>query len=430
MSSINTNAGAMTALQTLKATNKNLEITQGRISTGARVNEAAHNAAYWSIATTMRSDNNAMSTVKDALGLGAAQVDIAYTAMDAVKDTLDQMKTKLVAASQPDVDKAKVQEEIKQLQNDLRTYAKSATFSGGNWLDVKENSTQKVVASFIRDGDNNVSLETIDIDTSKFALFEESGKSGMLDWDGVTTVTPGAEEIDTSKLKIGTSVVGDGAIEAQASIENINQLTLADGDTFSFTLQLNDSATSVKFTATMAGGDLAASIETALEEIYGAGASPVDVTEEDMLASDGTTVIGKKLVFEANTTNPGDKVHIGAISAATKGDDPVNASVADFDITELGRGDIQKLLSNVDAVLGKVTTAASDLGAIKTRIGSQQEFVGKIMDAVGRGVGQLVDADMEEESTRLQALQVQQQLGIQALSIANGNTQNILSLFR
>jgi flagellin len=52
------------------------------------------------------------------------------------------------------------------------------------------------------------------------------------------------------------------------------------------------------------------------------------------------------------------------------------------------------------------------------------------MDAVSRGVGQLVDADMEEESTRLQALQVQQQLGIQALSIANGNSQNILSLFR
>src|SRR5690606_7966123 len=170
MSSINTNAGAMTALQTLKATNKNLETTQGRISTGFRVSEASHNAAYWSIATTMRSDNNAMSTVKDALGLGAAQVDIAYTAMDAVKDTLDQIKTKLVAASQPDIDKEKIQEEIAQLQNDLQTYAKSATFSGGNWLDVDTTGTQKVVASFIRDADGAVSLETIDVNTAKTAL--------------------------------------------------------------------------------------------------------------------------------------------------------------------------------------------------------------------------------------------------------------------
>ena len=66
-----------------------------------------------------------------------------------------------------------------------------------------------------------------------------------------------------------------------------------------------------------------------------------------------------------------------------------------------------------------MTTAASDLGAAKKRVGLQQDFVGKLMDSIERGVGQLVDADMSEESTRLQALQVQQQLGIQALSIAN-----------
>jgi flagellin len=77
-----------------------------------------------------------------------------------------------------------------------------------------------------------------------------------------------------------------------------------------------------------------------------------------------------------------------------------------------------------------MTTAASDLGAAKKRVGLQQDFVGKLMDSIERGVSQLVDADMTEESTRLQALQVQQQLGIQALSIANTNSQNILSLFR
>ncbi|NMG42063.1 flagellin, partial [Chelativorans sp. ZYF759] len=71
MASINTNASAMTALQTLTATNKNLATTQGRISTGLRVGEAADNAAYWSIATTMRSDNKALSSVQDSLGLGA-----------------------------------------------------------------------------------------------------------------------------------------------------------------------------------------------------------------------------------------------------------------------------------------------------------------------------------------------------------------------
>jgi flagellin len=67
---------------------------------------------------------------------------------------------------------------------------------------------------------------------------------------------------------------------------------------------------------------------------------------------------------------------------------------------------------------------------VKTRITSNTDFVKSLMDAIDRGVGQLVDADMNAESTRLQALQVQQQLGIQALSIANQNSQSILSLFR
>ena len=82
MTSIITNVAAMTALQTLQATNKMMEENQNRISTGYRVADAKDNAAYWSIATTMRSDNQAMSAVKDSLGIGAATVDTAYTALE------------------------------------------------------------------------------------------------------------------------------------------------------------------------------------------------------------------------------------------------------------------------------------------------------------------------------------------------------------
>ena len=90
MASIMTNASALTALQSLNSTNKNLEITQSRISTGYRVAEASDNAAYWSIATTMRSDNKAMSTVQDALGLGASKVDTAYTGMNKAIETVNE----------------------------------------------------------------------------------------------------------------------------------------------------------------------------------------------------------------------------------------------------------------------------------------------------------------------------------------------------
>ena len=87
-------------------------------------------------------------------------------------------------------------------------------------------------------------------------------------------------------------------------------------------------------------------------------------------------------------------------------------------------------ISQVTAAINSVSQAAADLGAIKNRISNNSDFVKTLMDSVTRGISQLVDADMNAESTRLSALQTQQQLGIQALSIANQNSQSILSLFK
>ncbi|MDB5648995.1 MAG: flagellin [Hyphomicrobiales bacterium] len=111
------------------------------------------------------------------------------------------------------------------------------------------------------------------------------------------------------------------------------------------------------------------------------------------------------------------------------------AKVSTMDISALtdSTADLATLgdyVNMVDAALTDVTSAASDLGAVKTRIGLQTTFVGNLMDAVTKGVGTLVDADMNQESTKLQALQVQQQLGVQSLSIANQSTQQIMSLFK
>ena len=134
MTSILTNSAAMAALQTLRSIDNGLETTQGRVSSGMRVETAADNAAYWSIATTMRSDNMALSAVQDALGLGAAKVDTAYAGMEAAIDVVKEMKKKVTAATEQGVDKAKVQEEIKQLQEQLISIASGASFNGQNWL--------------------------------------------------------------------------------------------------------------------------------------------------------------------------------------------------------------------------------------------------------------------------------------------------------
>ena len=99
MTSINTNNSAQAALQTLRNVNQGLNTTQNHVSTGYRVGKASDNAAYWSIATTMRSDNQALSTVQDALGLGASKVDTAYTAMNSAIATINAIKVKIVAAT-------------------------------------------------------------------------------------------------------------------------------------------------------------------------------------------------------------------------------------------------------------------------------------------------------------------------------------------
>ncbi len=120
MASINTNIAAMTALQALNQTNKQTLITQNRVSTGLRVGTAADNAAYWSIATTMRSDRMALSTVQDALGLGVATVDIAVSGLDSSIKIASEIKAKLVAARAPGLDRGKIQSEITQLQSSLQ----------------------------------------------------------------------------------------------------------------------------------------------------------------------------------------------------------------------------------------------------------------------------------------------------------------------
>ena len=331
MASIMTNASALTALQSLNSTNKNLEITQSRISTGYRVADASDNAAYWSIATTMRSDHMAMSTVQDSLGLGASKVDTAYTGMNKAIETVNEIKVKLVAANgASDADKAKINIEISALQSQLKSYADSATFSGANWLSVDTTSghtTQgafndvKIVASFNRNAAGSVSLGTIDVKVQDIKLYE-----------GFATATAAQEGIlDTTRNAAGARTAASAAVLGTYNAAN----------TFSV--------------ATLA------------------------LTDGTLFANDQQ---------------------------------------------------VTQMLGVVEGALKDMTTAATNLGAAKSRIDLQKTFTSSLMDSVERGVGQLVDADMNKESTRLQALQVQQQLGIQALSIANGNSQSILSLFR
>jgi len=160
MTSINTNNSAMAALQTLRGINSNLQDTQNAVSSGLRISKASDNAAYWSISTSMKSDNSAIGAVSDALGLGAAKVDTATTAVTSALDIVSQIKSKLVTAMEGSVDKGQVQEEIGQLQQQLQSVAQSASFNGENWVMAASGGSASVVSSFIRGTNGTVSVST------------------------------------------------------------------------------------------------------------------------------------------------------------------------------------------------------------------------------------------------------------------------------
>ncbi|MGV2108008.1 flagellin, partial [Agrobacterium vitis] len=92
--------------------------------------------------------------------------------------------------------------------------------------------------------------------------------------------------------------------------------------------------------------------------------------------------------------------------------------------------EIDGMVASVDKMLSSMTDAAATIGATTSRLKLQDSFIKDLSDTIDTGVGRLVDADMNEESTKLKALQTQQQLGIQSLSIANSSSENVLSLFR
>ena len=300
-SSLLTNSSAMTALQTLRNVSSQLATTQNRISTGQRVSTASDNAAYWSIATSMRADNAALSAVSDSLGLSAATVDTEYTALTAVVGDktggLTKLQALLVEAKTAGIDRTKIQADITQIKQQMKVTADAATFNGVNWLSATATTpaTFDLVSSFSRVG-GTPTIGSIQLTIANYSLYT-STQTGILD-----TVS-GTASIDT-----------------------------------------------------------------------------IDISAIDDTAANQTILDG--------------------------------------------------YIAQVTTALNSVASAAADLGAVKNRISTNTEFVKTLMDSVDRGVGQLVDADMNAESTRLQALQTQQQLGVQALSIANQNSQSILSLFK
>lgn len=274
MNSVNTNFGAMIALQNLNQTNTDLGVTQNRVNTGKKVASAKDNGAIWAIAQGQRSDISALNAVKESLQRGQSAVDVSLAAGEAISDLLVQLKEKALAATDVSLStlaRDALNEDFTAIRDQITTAIENATFNGVNML------------------------------------------------DGSLT----------------------GGYRALANVE---------------------------------GGT-------------------ITVNSEDLSLSGSIVTLGAS--------------------------DDISSST-----------DAAAALSAVTASIANVSSALARLGTGSKALGTHQTFVGKLSDALEVGVGNLVDADLAKESARLQSLQTKQQLGVQALSIANQSTGILLGLFR
>ena len=274
MLSVNTNTGAMVALQYLNNTQAAMSQTQSAINSGMKVASAKDNGAVYAIAQNMRGDVAGYTAVTDSLNRGMSTLDVAMSAGQSISDLLVEMKTKALAASDTSLDTASrsaMNQDFVALRDQISTIVNNAVFNGYNMVD---GSTTQITALASTDGSRRITVAAQNMSLS----------------GSIVTVSTGA------------------SISTQA----------------------------------------------------------------------------------------------GASTMVTA---------------------IQNSLTNVDSALAKLSSGSK-------KFSIQIDFSQKLSDALTSGIGNLVDANMANESAMLQSLQVKQQLGVQALSIANQAPQTILSLFR
>lgn len=280
--SVNTNMGAMAALQSLTETSRGLAMTQSRINTGLNVASTKDDSASYTIAQTLRSDVSGLKAVSSSLNRSKSVLDVATSGAEQISDIVNQMKAKAYQAADAGIDSASrtaINADFVALRDQITTIVNSSDFNGTNLLKAS--------------GGTVTALQSL----------KDGTAGGTWDPDSLTVANQG--------LGLGGSVV-----------------------TVATTGVINTQATA------------------------------------------------------------------------------------------------QAMIDTLTTTQANLSTSLSTLGSASRRIDAQTTFTSKLSDVIESGIGNLVDADLAKESARLQALQTKQQLGVQALSIANQAPQSITSLFR
>lgn len=429
MSSILTNTSSMVALQTLKSVNASLAKTQDEISTGKKVASAKDNAAVWAISKVMEADADSFKGISDSLSVGSSTVSVARTAAETTTDLLKSIKEKIVSAQADNVDRAKLQTDIKALTRQIESTVNAAQFNGLNLVNGSVTSTNtngatgvNVLSSLDRASAGNVTASSIGVDAQNLSLAAGTALS-------------------TLAASVGTDPGALGVIEANDGGTN-DSITL---DTFAFLDNSGGATGGVALSRTAAGVDNSVgdglvegdelrlrigSVEGRYTIKEGDTAEAIVGGLKNALISGGIDSASFTLDIttagELTVTNQTNSDETFAFSA-TRGSGGL-AALSSMDVSTASGA--EDALASIEGMIQTAIDASAAFGSVQSRIETQTSFVSDLVDALKSGIGAMVDADMEEASARLTALQTQQQLGIQSLSIANQAPQSILKLFQ
>lgn len=489
MSSILTNNSAMVALQTLKSINANLGKAQVEISTGKSIETAKDNAAIWAISKTMESDVAGFKAISDSLALGESTISVGRQATETVTDLLQNIKGKVVAAQEENVDRSKIQADIEALTGQIKSIVGAAQFNGLNLLQGQEDVN--ILSSLDRQTDGTVVARNITVNrqdlTTDAGVYGGGGTSLSANGTASSATVSNAGNFSDNTLTFDAAgsysfTIGGSSVTVAAdtdlatttgnAVAAINALGLdgisASIDSGNLRITSTRAFEDVALTASASGGSAAVSSASAtvaqraetitfgsgnvndgdsyrvtyggnnFEYIAGKGETFEDVTKGLKTAFDG----GNNAGATANVTQNGsgqwvlnvdNNTAVAVTDFALAGENGGTASGGLFGLDNISvttNSGANAALGNIETLIDNSIDGAAALGSSQGRIETQSNFISKLTDSLKSGIGAMVDANMEEASARLQALQVQQQLGVQALSIANQAPQSILSLFR
>lgn len=308
------------ALQTLLFSDDTLSKTQERVTSGLKIASAADNSGYWSTATNLRSDSSVLSSVGDALDLGASKADTAYEAVTSLISVVDQIMSQLTTAHETGTDRSQINSSINALKENLHSVSQAASFSGDNWL----------------------------FNTSELLS-------------------------ETKSVPYAFTKSASGAIDLQYLSVSTQETTMVD---------TNDASR----------GLLTASIDASARN------------------PDSSTGPRNYYLLNADSTNPADGTEI-SISQATTAEE------------------LDDMVYAVAQISARLNQLGASLGTLSSRIDQQTEFVASLGDSMDKSVSRLVDANMEEESTKLKAYETQRDLAVQIVSIANNHRKSLANLF-